>query len=325
MAKQKDSVAKNKVKWKPNEESKGEASLFDDTLLAFCKMVTEYWVPIGEARTDKALHCLAKDIVSYIKPEKKGWKDLNPIYKDAWVGEIKRRFRNAYPTDTDQRLLISDNYFAEQFNVFWKALNDTNVTGASSKGGTSVETVLFSQFCINTHFQTQGGGSPEWVANQDIVVMARKLRGDPALSLTMSFKLYWHAKQWVTINNRGFAMHCLANVTPYRFVFTPEPSADELNRFNEKVMDFSFDFGEAIPQSRKRAAFSPTIPTSVTAMCPEKSGQNRTVICTIKADFSSKDAGNEEAYNAVQRTDGVAPNSNEQSVKKNNDEEVKKQ
>jgi hypothetical protein len=90
---------------------------------------------------------------------------------------------------------------------------------ASGIAASTVTAVCFSQFCINHHFQGNYVGQPEWLADKDILACAKLLRATPSKSTTMRIGLYYQDGKWMTMNNRGLALHSLAAVTPVRLVF----------------------------------------------------------------------------------------------------------
>ncbi|QBE61722.1 hypothetical protein [Pseudoduganella lutea] len=132
--------------------------------------------------------------------------------------------------------------------------------------------------------------SPAWIARKSILSAAEELKLSVSTSKqqqlpdeksnSLRISLYLHAGKWITMNNRGFALHSLAEVRPQRLVFVTALSTDEKGRLNTTMRHLNFSQSE--PVTRRRAAnWEAQIPTSVIAVPFTK--KDTRVVYTVKA------------------------------------------
>lgn len=230
---------------------------------------------------------LYKDLEEYCLNGK--WTDLSPEYKKAWLGEIIRRIKFIMPATTTTNSSKSD------------ALAQT-LSADPSLPPTEIAEIYFSQYDVNRHFQGQYNGQPSWLSGQEIIDVAKVLRGTPNKSADLRIRLYLHGSNWLAMNNRGFALHCLANVAPRRLAFDSKLSSDEQSRLHRTATDKNFDFKQSIPASRRdRKSWESMYPIRITAVPEERN--SRKVVYTIAAigmDVSGgPDSGNAEVFNTL--------------------------
>ena len=249
------------------------------------------WNALSGSPARKAdLDALCLDIKDYCLDGK--WDGLNLNYRAVWLGEISRRLNRIVPDAT---------------TVVGKGKKGADITrdkliATVAADGVQILRLKFSQFTINRHFQGHYVGQPEWLSGKEILDVAKTLRGEPERSKDLRIRAHHHAGQWVALNNRGFALHCLANVVPARIAFDTELSSDEAERLGRSFDDAGLNLGASIPESRRsRQVWDPMIPSSLTAV-PETRNSSR-VVYTIKAIGMSPDAapdhGNELVMNSA--------------------------
>jgi hypothetical protein len=242
----------------------------------------------GEAQTEGLNLC--QDITDFCLGGQ--WGNLPLPYQRAWAGEIIRRVRLIIPDV--KTVLVTEPKKLTQLGVI------TLLTSDSMRHPSPVERIYFSQFSVNRHFQGGYIGQPPWLSDKEILEVAKTLRGAPEKSADLRIRLYAQGGKWMALNNRGFALHCLANVVPRRLAFDTHLSSDEQSRLNKGLEDMGLNFSESIPSSRRNwRQWEAQIPTSVTAVPETKN--SRKVIYTIRAIGMSvsggPDAGNETVYN----------------------------
>jgi hypothetical protein len=243
----------------------------------------------GDARTEVLNLC--QDIEDFCLEGK--WDNLELTYQTAWLGEIIRRVRLIIPTATT--VLVNKSKFTQQ-----KLIDELN--SDQNRQPTTIHQIYFSQFSVNRHFQGNYIGQPQWLSSQEIHEVAKVLRKAPKKSADLRIRLYFQGSKWMALNNRGSALHCLANVAPRRLAFDTNLSTDEQSRLNKTLKGMDLSFSKSIPSSRRDwRQWEAQIPTSVTAVPKTKNSVK--VIYTIRAismDVSGgPDAGNETVYNGV--------------------------
>lgn len=279
---------------------------------SFLEEYTDFIYNVGSmagefgARAD-ALRALSTDFVEMCSP--KDWPALADAEKSAWLAELRRRLVLIFGKQlADLATFDKKSNAWLLMNAFLKAFKtEAERLAAVNSPLQSVQSIVFSQFSINFHFQGNYEGQPQWLANQEIVTCAKLLRANPELSLTMRIKLYLHGGQWLCMNNRGFALHSLAAVVPQRLVFVTKLNSEETKRLGDKIQNYLFEFGQSIPESRANVkCLSATIPSPVVAVSPSKPSDDKIVKLpvwfTIKAHFSdgsdnNRDPGNEIVFN----------------------------
>lgn len=255
-----------------------------DSLIEYC-----YNTLSGDAQVEGLNLC--KDIKDFCLDGK--WNNLSVVYQQAWLGEIIRRVEFLAPNGAT--VLVS-NPKLTQHGLITALRSDEN------RQPTTIQQIYFSQFGVNRHFQGLYEGQPDWLSNREILDVAKVLRAAPEKSTDLRIRLYLQGDVWMALNNRGFALHSLANIVPRRIAFDTELSSDELSRLTKTLESMGLNFGESIPASRRdKKQWEAMIPTSVTAV-PETKNSTR-VIYTIRAIGmvvgAAADAGNELVYNSV--------------------------
>ena len=277
-----------------------ETDTFQDVYTDFIYNLHDESKHFGESA--EALRLFSVDFVELCPP--KEWINLVGAQKSAWLGEMKRRLRLIFGLNLAKLMAYPKGSRQKQFMLpFIKAFTAECVTNTP----VVVTQIAFSQFSINYHFQGNYEGQPLWLAGQDIIGCAHQLRVAPELSLTMRIRVYWHAGQWVCLNNRGFALHSLAGVAPQRLVFTTSLNSEETKRMSDNIARYKFDFSEALPKSRGPQSLGDTIPTNVVVVSASKPGDGKLVIQPVMysilshiddGDATHRDAGNETVFNA---------------------------
>lgn len=239
---------------------------------------------------------MADDLMDFLFPGSAmgTWGALEPEYRSAWLGEIKRRIQLAGGYSTLPKPLQ---------DILSPLLKKIVSTGAAM---TAVGSVRFSQFSINNHFQGSYVGQPGWLANKKIVDCAKLLNTNSLLSATMRIKLHRRGTQWVTLNNRGFALHSLAEVTPMRLVFDPNLGSEEAKRFGDTRDRYTMRYGDSLPAARRDpSAWTATIPTDVTSVSGKKPFNKDDVAVpidieyTVEAQLTGANAGNALVRNSL--------------------------
>ncbi|MCD0278627.1 hypothetical protein JWH04_06690 [Xanthomonas melonis] len=230
---------------------------------------------------------LCEDLKTYCLEGR--WAGLALDYRRAWLGEIIRRVQG----------LISSKDAIVAGTTSRKVLVE-RLSGDAGCRPLKISTIGFSQYTVNRHFQSHYVGQPEWVANKEIKDVAKVLRGEPKKSTDLRIRLHLHAGTWVALNNRGFALHCLANVVPRRLAFDPDLSSDETSRMTKSFADSGLRLTMSIPESRRsKDQWSKTIPTLITGI-PETRNSVE-ILYTIRAIGmavgAAADVGNEIVYN----------------------------
>ena len=223
------------------------------------------------------------------------WDDFDDHYKGAWQGEIVRRIGNAIPNGATVLGTV------EGSNKKTRTVTQAATLGAFSVGAQPIAGLLFSQFTINRHFQGHYDGQPDWLSGKEVLDVARALRLTPALSSDLRIRAYRHAGQWVALNNRGFALHSLANVVPRRIVFDTRLSSDEEDRLGRNFAALGLNLAESLPVSRRRKQeWDAEIPSQFTGV-PETRNSSK-VVYSIKAITmagGAPDHGNEDVMNSA--------------------------
>ncbi|WP_418317083.1 hypothetical protein [Piscinibacter sakaiensis] len=243
----------------------------------------------GNLSAKAQLETVCLDLATYCLDGK--WDALDANYRAAWAGEIMRRIERIVP---DAQTVMHQGKK--------RTVTQGKVLDAIADGSAQVLRLMFSQFTINRHFQGQYEGQPDWLSGKEIIDVAKTLRQSPGKSNDLRIRAHYHGGQWVALNNRGFALHCLANVVPQRIVFDTALSSDEQERLGRNIADFNLNLRDSIPATRRRKQdWEATIPTSVTAV-PETRNSNQ-VVYTIKAirmtPNAAADHGNEIVYNSA--------------------------
>jgi hypothetical protein len=266
-------------------------ALTQANLVTIHTLLVDYaWNALSGAPARKAdLDALCLDIKTYCLDGK--WDALDLNYRGVWLGEISRRLARIVP---DATAVIRKRTAGD---ITQEKLLDT-----VAADGAQILRLKFSQFTINRHFQGHYEGQPDWLSGEEILDVAKTLRREPERSNDLRIRAHRHAGQWVALNNRGFALHCLANVVPARIAFDTELSSDEVERLGRSFADTGLNLGESIPASRRsRQDWDAMIPSSTTAV-PETRNSTR-VIYTIKAISMSPgaapDNGNEQVMNSA--------------------------
>lgn len=271
--------------------------IVETEIFNFCSSI-KAWCTKNSASVYATTHMgpLADDLMDLIFPGSAFgvWPGLAPVYKNAWYGEIIRRIKaaggyNSFPTDLQ-----------EAMKPLLKRLQKSGATGTA----TAVTSVRFSQFNINNHFQGSYVGQPGWLADKKIVECARLLNTNNDLSATMRTKLHWHGGQWVTLNNRGFALHALAAVTPMRFVFDPTLGSEETKRFADSRAKYEMQYRNSVPASRRTPGeWIATIPTDVVSVSAKKPFNKAGVAVPVDIEYTVQaQLGGADAGNALVRT-----------------------
>jgi hypothetical protein len=239
----------------------------------------------GDAQTEGLNLC--QDITDFCLGGK--WGNLALPYQRAWLGEIIRRVQLIIP-DRNTVLVEDDPPVTRQ------VLNQS-LSSDPNRRPLAIKQIYFSQFSVNRHFQGNYVGQPQWLSDKEIVEVAKVLRGAPLKSADLRIRLHIYAQKWMALNNRGFALHCLANVVPRRLAFDTVLSSEEQSRLNKSLESMGLKFRDSIPESRRNQQWEDTIPTSVTAV-PETKNSSK-VIYTIQAISMNggQDVGNETVYN----------------------------
>jgi hypothetical protein len=213
------------------------------------------------------------------------WNNMAREYKQAWLGEIKRRLGLI-------KTIVKGTDHESGLNKFAKGVfSDTTLVP------TAIDTVYFTQFGINDHFQSNYVGQPEWLSAKALVEVAPVLRRSPEKSLDMRISVHSHGGKWVALNNRGFALHCLAGLCPKRLAPTPELKSEEAKRFNVTQASLKFNYSGSVPDDRRKCTeWEATIPSSVIGVISGRNGVD--VVCTIKGTWN-QDAGNEKVFNLL--------------------------
>ena len=98
------------------------------------------------------------------------WNTRATAYKQAWLGEIRRRL--GLVTD-----VVKEGKHESDVNKIAKPIFSDATLAASAIG-----TVYFTQFGINDHFQSNYVGQPDWLSSKALVDVAPVLRGSPEKS-----------------------------------------------------------------------------------------------------------------------------------------------
>lgn len=227
------------------------------------------------------------------------WTNLDQTHRGVWLGEIARRLQIAFSDPEAVLYTTSKGQVVKR-----KGLEEILFQEA-----TYFRRILFTQFDINPNFKGQGGEAPAWLASKTILSAAEELRLSCSaskqleqpneMSNSLRIGLYLHAGKWATMNNRGYALHSLANVVPQRLVFRTAASltSDESGRLNATMRHLVFR--DSQPTTRRRSSeWEIQIPTSVIAVPVTKNDVN--VVYTVKAiDMlgGAPDHGNETVMN----------------------------
>jgi hypothetical protein len=235
------------------------------------------------------LDALCLDIKTYCLDGK--WDALDIHYRAVWLGEISRRLARIVP---DPGTVIRKR--KEKGDITQEKLMAT-----VAADGVQILRLKFSQFTINRHFQGHYEGQPDWLSGKEILDVAKTLRGEPGLSNDLRIRVHRHSGQWVALNNRGFALHCLANVVPARLAFDTQLSTDEAERLGRSFADMGLNLGASIPETRRRRQdWDAMIPSSFTAV--PRTRNSTDVAYTIKAismaPGAAPDHGNEIVMNS---------------------------
>lgn len=222
------------------------------------------------------------------------WDAYDANYKAVWQGEIVRRIENAVPTAGTVLGTV------EGPDKKTRSVTQAQAVGAFSADAMSILGLRFSQFTINRHFQGHYDGQPAWLADKEILEVAKTLNQTPALSIDMRIRAYFHGGQWIALNNRGFALHSLANVVPRRIVFDTQLSSDEQERLGRRFDAMDLNLGDSIPASRRRKQdWDAVIPSMFTGV-PETRNSTRIIysIKAIKMSGGAADVGNAAVMNS---------------------------
>jgi len=239
------------------------------------------------ADTKAELELVCEDLQGYCLDEK--WDALPQIYRAAWQGELHRRLALIIPSP---KIVLLHGSAGTK--------TQADVLGAVADGAASIRQMVFSQYTVNRHFQGNYVGQPPWLSDLEIHDAARILRAKPELSSSLRIRVHCLAGQWMCLNNRGFALHCLANLVPRRLVFDTELKGEENGRANVQRKNIKLNFKDSVPASRRgKDILDETIPTRVTAVPKQKNDGE--VIYTVKAISMEPDAapdhGNETVFN----------------------------
>jgi hypothetical protein len=257
------------------------------TLLTDCA-----WNSLGGIAKEEML-ALCLDLKTYCMDGK--WTALPADYKGAWLGEITRRIDRIVPTGTT--VIGSVEVQGKKRDV-----TQAQTLATFSTDALQILGLKFSQFTINRHFQGHYEGQPEWLAGKEVLDIARVLRQYPERSNDLRIRAYHHAGQWVALNNRGFALHSLANVVPRRIVFDTVLSTDEQERLDRNFAALNLNLSESLPASRRRKQdWDAEIPSTFTGV-PE-TRNSASIVYSIKAikmtPGAAPDNGNETVMNSA--------------------------
>ncbi|MEP6505865.1 MAG: hypothetical protein ABJD97_21205 [Betaproteobacteria bacterium] len=242
----------------------------------------------GNAAKQAELMTVCLDMKTYCMDGK--WDALDANYKSVWLGEITRRIDRIVP---NAQTVIA--------KVKKTDITQAMVLSTFSTDGVQILRLLFSQYTINRHFQGHYEGQPAWLAGKEVLDVARILRQHPERSNDLRIRAHYHAGQWVALNNRGFALHSLANVVPQRIAFDTALSSDEQERLGRNFASQRLNLGASLPESRRRKQdWEATIPSSFTGVPETRNSTD--VVYTIKAikmtPGAPPDNGNETVLNS---------------------------
>lgn len=245
--------------------------------------------PRAGADVQAELKLVCEDLNDYCLHEK--WDALPELYRSAWQGELYRRLDLII--QNPQVVLFSGRSGDKTQADFLELLSD---------GGSSVRQIAFSQYTVNRHFQGNYKGQPEWLSETDIHPAARILRSHPDRSSSLRIRLHYQSGLWMCLNNRGFALHCLANLVPRRLAFDTNLKGEEEGRSSVQRDEFKrLNFKRAVPSSRRGIdCMDKTIPTQVTAVPITVNDSD--VLYTVQAigmdPNAAPDNGNETVFNS---------------------------
>lgn len=243
----------------------------------------------GQAVKQQELLNFCADVEQYCLSSQ--WGTMDPNYRSAWQGEIVRRLDLIIP---DPTAIVSEPKGKP-------GITQGKIADIFSAGALTVIAVKFSQFTINRHFQGQYVGQPSWLSGKEITEVAKTLRQEPLKSSDLRLRFSYSGGQWLALNNRGFALHCLANVPVRRMVFDADLSSDESGRLGTTLESKHLNLGSSVPASRRgKADWDAQIPSTFTAV-PETKNSTQ-VLYTIKAmkivPNPTADLGNETVFNS---------------------------
>jgi hypothetical protein len=173
------------------------------------------------------------------------YDDLSNTYRGAWDEALKNRMdRSNNPTIIQKVADIRANW-----------LNDFKFTGIAK--------IHFGQVRIASNFA--GAGNVAQV-NLGVAALAGRQIADVATDIVngtiardeIPVQIFLNGNVWVSINNRGFACHCIAGVRPLR-VFPREASVDEANRLTDAAPNFTY--ADDVPGADRNAMQGRTLPS----------------------------------------------------------------